>query len=699
MSELPSYHQFMGNGIDAVLIGPSGAMSADPARGLDRCYWYKADLYYADERTYIEGQDPFVFAASPPGGTIFQLAPLARTWYEVLGPSGEPLTLSAAEQRFDPTTGALVTVAHFGSRRVELSTGLSETLPALCFDLRAGEALRVRARADAGLWPEDSAQSTPVSALTGARDGRNGLAFAVGDVTCSLHLVPAVTEACSADNRTVMGRDGRGLWADMTGTHVRWWTVLESSRYAEEHEAHLRLPAAPLPHLGLESHGPDNATRGHAIDIPDPDYARLHEFSMYMFRAIQHRHSGGIPVNNLRRTYNSHVFWDGAFVQRALLEAGHVAPAREAWRFLGRTRQAAAANARATFGSSGLHWDWETTHAGARAYVPFMHNRFQVHNTPLLAHMILADFRATRDFGALAEGYDLLAGAATFVLDTVLVESLGALTTRPLVGSSEAEALVVDDGATVAACLRLVKDVALAARILDRQDALSRSCRSAAARLRPALARLFNGRYFQATGVDDRLNTSSLAPMYPADIVSPVDPRALVTAQAYRERYAGRMAGHGNGETGFPWSAGVLARILAYQGRADAAWEQLDLARGALCAQGGSAEYVDEHGGWNMQYFSTAQATLCSAVHALLLQQHGAELRLFPAVPPAWSRCAFSGFLAAGLSLDASYEVGRVAVSVRNVTGAGRRALLRAGSRTATLDLAPGASRTLSLAQ
>jgi len=49
------------------------------------------------------------------------------------------------------------------------------------------------------------------------------------------------------------------------------------------------------------------------------------------------------------------------------------------------------------FAAPGLHWDWETTHRGERAYIPFLSQQLQVHNTPLLAHMILADFRATRD--------------------------------------------------------------------------------------------------------------------------------------------------------------------------------------------------------------------------------------------------------------------------------------------------------------
>jgi len=99
-----------------------------------------------------------------------------------------------------------------------------------------------------------------------------------------------------------------------------------------------------------------------------------------------------------------------------------------------------------------------------------------------------------------------------------------------------------------------------------------------------------------------------------------------------------------------------------------------------------------------MQYFSTAQAALCSALHALLLQEHGAELRLFPALPPAWDRCAFSGFLAAGLRLDASYEPSRVAVTVRNETDRSRRAVLRAGAAARRVELAAGAERSLTLA-
>ena len=418
---------------------------------------------------------------------------------------------------------------------------------------------------------------------------------------------------------------------------------------------------------------------------------------MYMFSAMQHRESGGLPVNNLRRAYNSHIFWDGAFVQRALLEAGYVLPAREAWRFLARTRSKAAENARDTFGAPGLHWNWETTHQGDSAYTPWVAQRLQVHNTPILAHMVMSDFRATRDRAALAEGYDLMAGAAEFLLHAVLVEERGVLVTQPLVGSHEGTTLVVNDGATVAAALRLLEDVAVAARLLGRNDAIGRRCAAAAHLLRPTLHSLFNGRYFQASRDEDRLNSSSLAPIYPASVLPARDPRARATVDAYRALYAGRMVGHGNNELGFPWAAGVVARILAYQGKPEAAWEQLELTRPALCAQGGCAEYVKPDGTWNFQYFSTAQAALCSALHALLLQAEGGELRLFPALPAGWTDCAFRDLLANGFALTARYRNGEATVTIRNTTDRTRVAHVSLGDRRTSVALEAGAAQTLEL--
>ena len=677
MSPLGSYHQFLGNGIDAVLLGPSGAMTSEPAQGLDRGYWYKADLYYGDPRTFAAGDDPRAFTAAPPGGTNYQLAPLARAWYQVRDEAGAPLPFLDSRQDFSPSRATLTTHVQLPNLALEVTTFLAAGLPVLVFELRSAQPITVIARAAPGLWPQDREQTDPIVEYAPGFPG--GFRYRVGDHWLTLRVL-ASTNSTAGER----GVDSEGAWARLHGTVVRWGVALASTRYPEEAvvDRWNHLPASLAPAYPTQP----------SLLIPDPDYQRLHQFSLYMFRAMQHRHSGGLPVNNLRRTFNSHVFWDGAFVQRTLLEAGYTGAAREAWRFLGRTSAAAGENARDTFQAPGLHWDWETTHRGERAYLPWLQQRFQVHNTPLLAHMVMEDFAATGDLAALAEGFPLLEGATEFVLHAVLVKRAGILETRPLVGSHEAAAPVVNDGATVAACLRLLRDTALAARLLGHASPTTRRAAQAARLLRPSLDRLFNGRYFQASRDEDRLNTSSLAPIYPAGVISPTDRRARQTAQAYRALYAGRLAGHGNGPLGFPWSAGILARILAFQGRSVEAWEQLDLARPALCAQGGSAEYCDEDGRWNSQYFSTAQAALCSALHALVLQAHGRMLHLFPALPTGWDQCSFRRFQARGLSLDASYEGGRTEIEARNPTDQPRGAVFRLGAASRMVQLGPGSA-------
>jgi hypothetical protein len=43
------YHCFLGNGLDAVLIGYTGSMVPDKI-AVDRCAWYKSDRYYPEDK-------------------------------------------------------------------------------------------------------------------------------------------------------------------------------------------------------------------------------------------------------------------------------------------------------------------------------------------------------------------------------------------------------------------------------------------------------------------------------------------------------------------------------------------------------------------------------------------------------------------------------------------------------------------------
>ena len=77
------YHCFMGNGLDAVLIGYSGSMVPDKIC-VDRCYWYKSDCYYPEEKLVkVAGRFPMDRPLEHAEGSgWFEIAPLGRTWYE-----------------------------------------------------------------------------------------------------------------------------------------------------------------------------------------------------------------------------------------------------------------------------------------------------------------------------------------------------------------------------------------------------------------------------------------------------------------------------------------------------------------------------------------------------------------------------------------------------------------------------------------
>ena len=131
---------------------------------------------------------------------------------------------------------------------------------------------------------------------------------------------------------------------------------------------------------------------------------------------------------------------------------------------------------------------------------------------------------------------------------------------------------------------------------------------------------------------------SSITPIYPMMVIPPLDSRAISTAEAYIERYQGQMIGHGNSNRGFPWSAGVLGAILAWQHKGDLVWAALEGARPTICQFGGMTE-VMENGEWNMQYFGTAEGSCCIALHQMLLQSHDDQIEIFPSASGSLGTC------------------------------------------------------------
>lgn len=689
------YPAFLGNGHDAVLIGYTGAMVPDrPPNGghpyLDRCQWYKSDRYYPEDR--LAGvvpmrHPPFAEALPKTGKPWAELAPLGYTGYAVVA-DGQAGVVRAFDQVFVPEEGTVYTIVDWGVARAEVTTFLCPDRPLLVIRYRFDRPVRLRVWAAPGVWTEEAFETDPFDDLF-FLDGRPAAFYRLGPYRGFIEV--ALAEA------TRWGREGKVWWLEGEGRAFTHYFAIADD-YAGPLDTE-EIPRALT--VGPEAlHAQTRAFwrayfAASRFEIPDPAFARVYRTSRYLFKAIQNPISGGLPVGNLRLTWSSHLFWDAYFIHRALLEANHVSEGEAAVDFFWRTREAAERHAREDFDAPGLKWDWELTHRGEPAYGIWMHQKEQVHNNAAYANMMFQQYAFTRDLRVLEWVLPLLEGLARFFLHAVVEETPRGFEIRPMVGVDERPVRVRNEGITLAGTIRLLERYAQAAGLLRREDGLARRCAEVAAGLRRTLDRLFNGRYFQASEEENRLNVSSLAPIYPMAVIPPDDPRAIQTARAYRQRYAGRMVGHGNSEAGFPWAAAILATVQAWQGDGAGAWETLEGIRPAFSRHGGIAETVDAEGRWNMQYFGTAHGALCTALHQLVVQSWEDRIRIGGAVPPTWTAGEWENLRAHGLLISGWWDRrrNRLEALLRNPTPEPISVRVQCGETDTVITVAPGAAQ------
>lgn len=691
--ELPSnyYHCFLGNGLDAVLIGYTGSMVPDKV-GVDRCVWYKADRYYPEDKlVQVAGRFPMDRPLEhAPGSGWYEIAPLGRTWYEVFWQE-QPLPVQASAQRFVPQEGTLYSQVNYGPLRAEVTTFLHARHSVLIERYVFDREVEFRAWMGPGVWVEEGWDTDPfreVWMCPDAPEGRYDLGETRGFMRLEVEPAPLG-----------FGTHGRDRWLTTRGRVItKYFAIVDDRQGALDISALNRAIAQGYDRLRQEHVAFWRAYfAASSISIPDAGFQRFYEASHYHFKAMQNRASGGLPVNNLRRTWSSHVFWDSYFIQRAMLEANHRAEALEACRFLQRTIEHARRHAQEEFGCEGLKWDWEITHDGRKAYGTLLHMKDQVHNNASYANEIWQYYEFTQDRAMLEEFYPLLEGIAHFFLARVVEKTARGYEIRPVVGVHESPIRVRNEGITLAGTIAILQHVARAADVLGRASDFSRRCAKVASALSQTLQWLYNGRYFASAEGTDTLNMSSLAPIYPMRVVDYHDPRSLSTARAYRQHYVDRLRSHGGDkQVGFPWAAGVLATVLARQGDGDGAWDIIQSTRPTISSFGGMTE-VMEDGQWNMQYFGTAQGAVCTAIHNLLLQGEGDEICLFPALPPGWKRAEFQDLLAAGCGVSASFDrrLGCGEAVVRNVSPFLLSRSLRYGEERFTVTLAPAEERRL----
>lgn len=682
------YHCFLGNGLDAVLIGPTGSMVPDKV-GVDRCNWYKSDRYYPEHKlVQVAGRWPIGKPLEhAPGSGWYEVAPLGRTWYEIVL-DGQTLELRASDQRFAPQEGMLYSRLDYGPVKGEAVTWLHAAYSLLIEEYTFDRDVEFRAWMGPGVWFDDGWDTDPFVAVEMSPDAPEGR-YDLGETEgiLALRLDPAPFASGARERERWIAAHGRRF--------VKVFAILDNRQGPLD----VRLVDEALA-PGIDALRAEHLAAWRAyfavssITIPDEQFQYFHDASMYHIKAMQSRESGGLPVNNLRRTWSSHIFWDSYFLQRALLEANHRAEALEGCRFFQRTIEHARRHAREEFGTDGLKWDWEITHDGRKAYGTLLHQKFQIHNNASYANQIWGYYVFTQDEAMLREFYPILEGLAQFYLNGIVQQTDDGYEIGYQVGVHESPEKVRNDGINLAGTIAILRHAAEAARILGLESDFTRRCAEVADGLMKTMNGLYNGRYFMASADRDLLNMSSIAPIYPMGVIDPADERAGRTAQAFVERYQGRIVGHGGSESGFPWSAGVLATVFALRGEGDAAWRVIESTRPTICVHGGMTE-VMEDGEWNMQYFGTAQGAVCTALHVLLLQGRGAEVTIFPALPTSWQAAAFETMLAAGLEVSARLAADGVACTVRNIAPVPLTRQVVYAGQGVEVTLQPGEARDL----
>ncbi|MDQ7820957.1 MAG: hypothetical protein QN173_09450 [Armatimonadota bacterium] len=696
---LPSdyYHALLGNGVDAVLIGYTGSMVADRIHGPDRCYWYKADRYYPPDIPVLPALDRRILLGPhfrpQPGEPWFELAPLARGWYD----PGE--SLRSSRQRFDPTAACLTTTLAVAGGPVRVTTFLHARLPVLVERYAFPDRRAVRFWAAPGPWVPEPDDLPPHREAQPLPSARPVCLFRVGDVRVAIAMV-------TDPPPRRWGAEGEAIWVEVDSPRITRYLIVADDR--EE-----RLPLVSLEAIlerildAVDREGAEGLWSSHRevwaayharsarLDIPSPALARVHAQTAYQLRAVQHPASGALPVNVLRSTWSSHIFWDAAFLHLALLQMGHREEAERACGFLDRLRPAAARAAR-DYGARGLKYEWEITHDGRPAYGVHRHLVHQVHNNGAYSLMCWHQYRWTRDIRVLRALYPVMAGIADFYMSGVVRPGPRL---RPLTGIAELAEPVALDAATLASVVRALRVARRAADILGRDAERARLWEAVADGLAGLWGSLIADGVLRATEQGDLswgvLPACSLMEIFPPD--DPVVARTVRAFVAASTNPRHGIVGHGargrGPRDGFPWAAGWAAAVLASAGAPQEAWAILRPVEQAVCVHGGLPEKVYEDGSWNMQYFTTAQAAVCLALHALVAHRVRDAIRI---QAPPWPEGEFSGLHLEGLVLRGAWSRGRpVACTVANACAVPLRQAVEMGGDRRVVDLAPGEEVTL----
>ena len=234
------------------------------------------------------------------------------------------------------------------------------------------------------------------------------------------------------------------------------------------------------------------------------------------------------------------------------------------------------------------------------------------------------------------------------------------------------------------------ENVLTAANLLNIDDEFTANVKQSLARLAPTRigrdGRLLEWPEEYREAEPGHRHMSHLYGLYPSNQISPLTTPGLAAAAS--KTLDARLA-QGGGHTG--WSRAWLVNFGARLLEAEFAHEQVR----QLLAKSTLPNLFDTHPPFQID----GNFGGCAGIAEMLLQSHTGEIHLLPALPAAWPTGSVRGLCArGGLLVDIAWKDGRLTQATLRPrsTAALRECRVRYGSQTATIQIPPGGSTTLS---